>query len=706
MLISPDDGIRLPRNGRMPMIHQNEAGECGLACLAMIASSYGHSINLIEMRQRFSISSTGVTLKTLMDIADSMLLISRPVRLEVDDLGKLKLPAILHWDMDHFVVLSRVKPDRVLIHDPARGVRWVTRGEVNHSFSGIAVEFTPSHDLRYKKRQEATSVAGLFKSTRGLTPSLVQMFALASVMQIFALSSPILNQLVIDEAITKGDLGLLNVLALAMLLLALTTAGIRALQGFVGLYMTTQMSFQMQSNLLRHILRLPVSWFEKRHVGDILSRFASMGPVQNVLLNSVPATVLNTIIATSSAVMMVIYAPLLSAIEFISVILLLVIRTLTFPYIRDKTQEGLHLEARVQTRFLETIRGARTFKLFGTERERVAVWQNEQAALINNKVSLSRFALLGGTGTTVLAGIQQLLVWFLGARLVISGQMSLGMLFAFQAYTAQFGTAIFAVIDQFFSFKAMRVHLERLSDVTHAAAELGLDAPADPNPRPVGSLAMKGIGFRYGENDPWVLRNVSFEIAPGELICIGGPSGHGKSTLLKLLLGFESPNEGRVLVDGEDLQSYGIRSYRSQIGAVLQDDVLFAGTIADNISFFDINANEDRILQAARAACIHDEITMLPMKYRTLTGDLGSTLSAGQRQRVLLARALYRQPTILILDEGTANLDPTTEDSVMLVVESLSITRIVVAHRERAARHASRYFMVEKGQLSEVQPRE
>lgn len=636
-----------------------------------------------------------------MNLADAMGLISRPIRLEVEDLSDVKRPAILHWNLDHFVVLVAAKGHRILIHDPARGRRWIDGPEISRSFSGVAVEFSPSHDLQPKKAVEAISLTQMFGAVRGLVPSIVQMFTLALVMQVFALSSPILNQLVIDDAITKGDMGLLNVLAIAMLLLAITTAGIRLLQGLVGLYMTTQMSFQMRTNLLRYVLRLPVAWFEKRHVGDILSRFDSMGPVQSVLLNAVPVSVLNAIIAITTAIMMIVYSPLLSSIEVASIFVFIGIRAAVFPYFKRKTQENLYLSAKVQTTFLETIRGARSFKLFGYERERVAIWQNQQTALINNQVLLSRFSLFGSTGTMILASIQQIVVWFLGARMVIDSKISLGMLFAFQAYTGQFGGAVFTLIEQFFSLRTMRIHLERLSEITHAVAEPGIDVPADPARPSIRRISMDKVGFRYGENDPWIFRDVSFVIEPGEFVCLRGPSGHGKSSLLKLLLGFEEPNEGQVMVNGEEMRKFGIRTFRDQVGAVLQDDTLFSGTIGDNISFFDTQADDERIVRAARAAYIHDDIEALPMKYHTLTGDLGSTLSAGQRQRVLLARALYRDPAILILDEGTANLDPEKEDAVMRAVEALPITRIVVAHRERAARHATRYLTVKGGSLTE-----
>ncbi|MBX9731225.1 MAG: peptidase domain-containing ABC transporter [Sphingomonas sp.] len=700
--IAPDTGIlAIPMRGIRTEL-QNEASECGLACLAMIASAMGHRVTLAELRRRFSVSGQGINLRTLMGMADTMGLTTRPVRLELADLPELKLPAILHWKLNHFVVLEQCQRGRFLIHDPARGRRWLAREELSQAFTGIAVEFTLTPKFERKTDIERVRLGDMFHRIRGIFPSVSQMFILAAIMQMFAVVTPILNQLVIDEAITKGDLNLLSVLATGMALLLVTTTLVRLLQGFVGLYMGTQMSFQMQANLLRHTLRLPLGWFEKRRVGDVVSRFGSLQPIQDVFLNSVTAVILNVLIGVFAITLMVIYSPVLAGLEIVSVLIFLGVRVATWPYFRRRTEENLHLSAKVQTTFLETIRGARTFKLFGCEHERVAAWQNEQANVINNQIALSRFGLLGGAGTSMLAGIQQIIGWFIGARLVIEGHLTLGMLFAFQAYTAQFGGAASVLIGQFFTYRTMRIHLERLADIVHADEEPGLDLPVDPYQQLRGELTLKEVSFRYGDGEPWVIEKVNLHIKPGDFVCLRGPSGGGKTTILKLLLGFSEPGIGEILIDGQPLRRYGIRSFRSKVGVVLQDDQLFAATIADNISFFDVDSDEARIKAAAVAAQIDDEIMQLPMAYQTFTGDLGSTLSAGQRQRLLLARALYREPAVLFLDEGTANLDPESERLVMEVVRNLPITRIVVAHREGASVGASRVVYVNGRSLTEM----
>lgn len=696
------DYYKLFRASRLPVIQQSETAECAVACLAMVANYFGHHVSLGELRRRFLVSTKGTTLKALVDLADRMGLSSRPVRLELSELANLQRPAILHWEMNHYVVLKTVGRRTITIHDPSQGIRVLPYEEVSRSFTGVALELTPTASFVTKPKADTARFRDFLSQVYGLIPPVVQIFLLSVVLQAFGILSPILNQIIVDNAITQGNLSLLTVIAVGMGLLVLITALIRLLQGVIDLYVGTQLSFQLQSNLLRHLLRLPVSWFERRHIGDIISRYSSLPEVQNVLKGSASNILLNMLMMLASMSMMLIYSPLLTSIEIATVFLFFGIRLALFPYFRHKSQENLHRSAQVQTLFLETIRGARTFKLFGREQERTAAWQNEQAKAINTSVELSRFALWGSFGTSVLSGTQNVIVWFLGARFVIHGNLTLGMLLAFRAYTEQFSTATSALVGQFFAIKTARIHLERLSDIVQAEPERGIDHEGEFGHCLRGDVSVQGLSFRYAEHEPWVLRDVSFDIKAGEFVCFTGLSGQGKTTLLKLLLGFDDPIEGRVSYDGIEMRRLGIRNIRMQIGAVLQDDQLFNGTIAENICFFEPDAQQEDIERAAMAAQIHHEITQMPMGYMTLVGDLGSSLSGGQRQRILIARALYRKPKILFLDEGTSNLDPQNEQTVMEVIRSLPITRIVIAHREAAIEGADRIFEVGQGQVTTI----
>ncbi|WP_085338139.1 peptidase domain-containing ABC transporter [Aquidulcibacter paucihalophilus] len=688
------------------MILQAEAAECGIACLAMVAAAYGQRHTLSDLRRKFSASLKGTTLKSVMDMADGLGMVGRPLRLEVDELPSLKPPCVLHWNLAHYVVLKKAwnGPGGVwaIIHDPARGVRKVAPAEIGRSFTGVALELTPTPAFTKKKHIERVRLTDMWSTLKGLKGPVIQLFLLALVVQVIGVFSPMLNQLIIDDAISKGDVDLLTTIGMGMVILLLIQTGIGLLQGFVGMYLGTQLSFQMQSNLLRHALRLPVAWFEKRHIGDIMSRFSSLGPVQSFLTSVPIGATLNVIMLLVGGTMAVLYSPLLFGCVVATMLIPLIVQAVTFPWVRRKTDEGISLSAVASTTFMETLRGARTFKLFGKERERVSQWQNDTAASVNNSVTMQRVGLWGGAGLGIVTGLQGVAVWWLGAKQVIDGTMSLGMLMAFQSYAGQFSGALKGLIGLFFRWKMLELHLERLADVVHEDPEVGVDEPIQEGRLFEGRIGAEKLSFRYATHEPLVFKDASFSIDPGQFVAIIGPSGGGKTTLMKVLLGLLDPTEGEVKVEGVGLKNFGVRTFRHRIGAVLQDDRLLAGTIADNVSFFDADLDMAKVEECLAKACVLDDILKMPMGTMTLVGDLGSTLSGGQQQRVLLARALYREPTILFLDEGTANLDPETEARVSETLRGLSCTRIFVAHREAAIAGADRTLLVAGGTVTDM----
>lgn len=694
--------IAFNRRPHIEPILQSEAAECGLACLAMVAGYHGYRVTLSELRRRHAVSLKGTTLKTLIAIADGLGISSRPLRLEMHDLSKLKRPCILHWDLSHYVVLSQVTPRWVGVHDPACGLRRLSYSEVSKHFTGVALELTPTANFHKRQVVERVRLSDLWSRSAGFIPSLAQVLVLSALLELFGLLSPLVNQLIVDDAITNGDIDLLNIIIIGSVILLLSQIGTAMLRGYVQMHFGTLLTFQMRGNLLRHALRLPVLWFEKRQLGDIISRFNSLQPVQDLLAGGLVSVMLDGVMSILTLVVMFIYAPLLTGVVLASVALLIGVRLGTFPWLKRLTNEGIQYQAKVDSVFLETLRGARAFKMFGRERERHAVWQNAYADSINNGVRVQKATLNGTAGLSLLSGAETLLVFFLGAKAVIRGDMTLGMLLAFQAYRGQFGSAIQSLVNQFFKFRMLGLHLERLADAVHQDPELGLDAEVREGRQLEGGLAIRALSFRYAEHESWVLKDVALSIQPREFVAFVGPSGGGKSTLLKLLMGLYPPGDGEVLVDGLPLMSFGLRAYRDRIGVVMQDDQLFAGTIADNIAFFDPDLDIEWVEEVAKMAAIHDEIVHMPMGYMTLVGDLGSTLSGGQQQRVLLARALYRRPSILFLDEGTANLDGLAEHRIMQVFATLAITRVVVAHRLTAIEGANRVFVVEGGQVREL----
>ncbi len=683
--------------GRWKLVLQAEAGECALACLAMVSAFHGRVEGLSALRRRFPIGLTGTDLASLVKIASSVGFVARPVRCELDELGRLSTPAILHWDMTHFVVLKSYGRRSLTILDPARGLRVLTLEEVSKRFTGVALELTPSPTFQPIKTIVKPRLSDLWSRVTGLKTVLAQLFGLTLVVQLFGLLMPVANQLVVDDAIGHGDTQLLVGVIAAFSCLSLVMVGGDLLRGYLQLFAGQRLSLQLSGNVLRHLLRLPASFFETRHIGDIQSRFASLHAVQSFLTSGVVGAALDGMLLIPCAVIMILYSPILSVIVVLELVVAALVQVLLFDKNRRLNDEAISTGARMDSIFLETVRAFRTIKMSAGEDERHAVWQN---ATVDHQNVTFRQAILtqfGSAGFGLLTTLQGLLLLLVGALQVIDGRLTLGMLVAFAAYAGQFSARAKSLMGYAFQFKMLGLHLERIADIVQSEQETALDI-ASAHRRPLlGELEFRQLAFRYSTADRWILRDCCLAIRPGERVAIVGPSGGGKSTLLKILAGLYQPTEGELLVDGRPLSSVGLRNYRAQLGVVMQDDQLLSGTVADNIASFSQLIDMEWVEQVCRQAHVHDDICAMPMGYNSLIGEMGSVLSGGQKQRILLARALYTRPRCLFMDEGTANLDPIVEDAVLASLSRLDITQIMVAHRPAVVDYADRLVRVANG---------
>ena len=693
---------------RLPVIRQTESAECGLACVAMIAGYYGFKTDLNRLRSGFAVSLKGSTLKSLITIAEQLMLNSRPLQVELESLDKLRTPCILHWKMNHFVVLKTVRNNFCLIHDPARGERRCSSAEVSAKFTGIALELSPATKFKRRDDRNPMRLTDMWGKIVGLKRLFAQTLLLSLIVQLFVLVLPFYMQLVVDEVLTSYDTNLLVVLALGFGLFMIINEVATALRAYVILYISNTLGFQMVSNLFRHLLRLPLNWYEKRHVGDILSRFSSTRPIRDLFAEGLVAAMIDGLMAISTLIVIFVYSRLLGAVVVITALLYLLLRLALYKPLRQKYEEQIIATAREQSVFIESVRGIQSIKIFGHEAERRSLWQNKYADVINSSVKVGKLRIGFNAANGLLFGIENTLIVYLGALLVVDASLTIGMLFAFMAYKRQFIDKASMLVERFIDFRLLDLHLERIADIGLARPERGLEksggaiVPGDSDTADAGKIKIENVSFRYGAGEAWVLHNASLEIERGEMISIVGPSGCGKSTLMKLILGLFEPEKGNVLFDGHTLEKYGHAIYRSKIGTVMQGDSLLAGTIADNISFFDTEPDAQKLRRCAENAAIHADIASLPMGYNSLVGDMGDILSAGQRQRVLLARALYRDPEILLLDEGTANLDSLTEAKIIRLLKQLEITRICVAHRGAVILASDRVIQLQNGSLREL----
>ena len=683
---------------KLPMLLQTEAAECGLASLGMVASFHGLVTDLATLRRRFVISMKGATLAYVMQAAGQLNLAARPLRLELEELHKLQMPCILHWDMNHFVVLKHATTKHAFIHDPAYGIRKLELSELSKHFTGIALELTPTASFEKKTEIQQVKLRELMGKVTGVKRSLWQILLLALVLQVFALVTPFYMQWVVDGAVVSSDRDLLTTLGIGFLLLVAVQTAVTALRSWVVLYMSTSLNLQWLANVFSHLLKLPVGYFEKRHIGDVVSRFNSVSSIQRTLTTSFVEAIIDGLMAMATLAMMLIYSPMLTLITVVAVALYGVLRWVFYEPFKRAHEEQLIHSSKQQSHFLETIRGVQSIKLFGRQEERKSRWLNLVVDTMNGDVSAQKLGLAFRSGNAFVFGAEKIAVVWLGASLVLDNAFSVGMLFAFVAYKEQFAARISGLIDKFIEMKMLTVQGERLADIVLTepepdTAQNAMPALADT------SLEIRDLSFRYSDTEPFVLNGCSIKIEPGESVAIVGASGCGKTTLLKIMLGLLKPTDGKVILGGVDIHKLGIRQYRNIVGTVMQDDNLFAGSIADNISFFDPTPSFDKIEHAGKLAAIHEEIILMPMQYNTLIGDMGSALSGGQRQRILLARALYKEPKVLFLDEATSALDIKKEKAVNDAVRGLSLTRIIIAHRPETIASAGRVIVLQGGKV-------
>jgi ATP-binding cassette, subfamily B, bacterial CvaB/MchF/RaxB len=693
--------LKFSGTSQLPLILQAEVAECGLACLGMVAGYHGHVIDLHNLRHRFTISSNGATLEQLIKVADQLNLSSRPLRLELEELNQLQTPAILHWDLNHFVVLKRINNKFIWIHDPAKGECKLTLNEASKHFTGIGLELIANSGFEKKVEQAIIPLSDFFSYVVGLKRVLIQVFLLSLLLQLFTLASPFFMQIVMDDIIITQDMDLLLVVAIGFLLLTLLSQAATTLRSLVLMHLGNQLSVQMTSNLFRHLLRLPLNYFETRHLGDIVSRFGSLGSIQSLLTTGMIAVVLDGLMAITTLIMMFIYLPQLAWVVIGVVLIYSSIRAIAFSTFRRLNEEQIMANAKKDSNFMETIRAVQSIKVFGKEVQRQTLWHNHYASAVNTGIRTSKLALVFEVANNLLFSIENILVIYLGAKAVIVSEISIGMLLAFISYKGQFTSKASALIGKAIEYKMLNMHLSRISDIALADKEPGLDDGQLEHPLS-GQLVLKDVSFRYDDNQPYLFENVNFTFRMGESVAIIGPSGGGKTTLLKVMLGLLKTSGGKVMDRGVSIHSIGLRNYRNQVAAVMQDDQLLSGSMSDNISFFDPKVDQTWVEQCSKMAAIHSEIMLMPMGYNSLVGDMGTTLSGGQKQRILLARALYKQPKILFLDEATSHLDTKLESTVNQAIKQLNITRIIIAHRPETIRSADRVVQLINGTLCEV----
>ncbi len=684
----------------MQIIYQSEAAECGLACLAMVAAAYGYNIDMASLRQRYPLSLKGANLQQIMQLADELGLAGRALRLEPEEFAQLKLPCILHWQMNHFVVLVKVKARVIQIIDPAFGKKELSYAEIDPSFTGIALELSPTATFKPQDQRQSLSLSQFWSSASGLWPALVRILLMSLVLQFFLLVAPYYMQLVVDEVLVSRDLDLLHVLAAGFGLLLLLQVLTNILRSWLVLHLGSVLNLQLATNLFRHLLHLPLSFFEKRHMGDIVSRFGSLQQLRELLTNSLIEALIDGLMAFAVLVLLFVYQPALATVVLCAVLLYALLRLVFYAPLKQCTEQSIVAQAKEQSGFMESVRAIQSLQLFSKQSQRLSLWQNQYSTAVDQQFRLGRWQLSLQAVHQLLFGLEHIVVIYLAALAVLDQIFSVGMLFAFASYKSQFTQRAAAFIDRWIEFRMLELHLQRLADIALTQTEQsGEHQPYLPLQ---GHIELRDLSFRQGDQEPWLFQQLNFKLSPGESVAIVGPSGVGKTSLLKIMTGLVSVQHGKVLIDGMELTSFGLQHYRSQIATVMQNDQLLSGSVIENISFFSSSPDLQYVMHCAELAALHQDIVAMPMGYNTLIGDMGSVLSGGQKQRLLIARALYHNPKVLVLDEATSHLDVMLEARVNQAIRQLHISRIIVAHRPDTILSADRILLLQHGQLTEI----
>jgi ABC-type bacteriocin/lantibiotic exporter with double-glycine peptidase domain len=689
-----------PGPKRIPYIQQLSETECGAACLTMALALFGKHVPLAEVRQATGVDRDGATALSILHAARRYGLHARGVRLEPEGLPYLDRGAILHWEFSHFVVFERLRKNGVEIVDPAGGRRVVGFEQFHASFTGIAIALSPAEEFTPSGRRQSLVWRYLrqFFAQAGFWGHIA---AVSALLQVFALGLPLLSGALVDRIIPRGDVGLLHLLGAGLFGVVILSGLASALRAQLLLYLRTRLDARMTLGFLDHLVSLPFGFFQQRSEGDLMMRVNSNATIREMLTAGALSGVLDGVLAISYLLLLLFADAAMGLIALSLALLQAAVFLFSYRRFQELMAQDLQTQAKAQSYLVQMLAGIETLKSNGVEHHAVEHWSNLFVDGLN--VSLARGRLSAGVDSlmqVLKSGSPLLLLWF-GGWQALHGELSLGAMLALNALAAGFLGPVSTLVATSLQFQLIRSYVERIEDVLAAAPEQVSENTLPPESLR-GEVELRNVSFSYGAGPSSSgVQEVSVKIEPGLKVAIVGPSGAGKSTLAKLILGLYPPASGAVLYDGIDLARYDLAAVRRQCGIVPQRSHLFSGTIRENISLKCPDIALEKVIEASRTACLHDDVLAMPMGYETMLADGGSSISGGQRQRLALARSLVNQPAILLLDEATSELDSITDANVHRNLYALQCTRIVIAHRLSTITDADLILVMAHGRLVE-----
>lgn len=680
---------------KLSLIMQDSNEESLIACIVMIATYYGLECDWNKIRKKNKLTDGWENKNASINIADKLGINARFIEVGNAELTKLELPSILQWDENHTVILSAINGDCFTVYDPACGIKTIEKAELDEHFTGYVMECRQAKNFNgNEKGDKKLHLSDLWNNSKGLKTGLIQLLIISFMIEVLTVSLPFLTQLIVDDVLVNNDYDLLALLGIGFSVIMVLRTITEYFRSYVLMFFGNKISFQFSLNICSHLLRLPVEFFDSRHMGDIVSRYNSANDIKEFLTSSVVVALVDGVMVLGTLTLMFIYSPLLTMIALLSILIYGIIRISMYHSFFIRNEERLIAYAEENSNFMENVSGILSIKLFGMEANRLSLWQIYLVKALNSGIRLHRLVMLNTFFNGLLYGLEIVLIAYLGALLVLEKEMSVGMLLAFLTHKDNLLQKSFRLLDTIVSFKMLNVHLGRISDIALTKKEQCIEKKSEqcvvvPSK---SFFEVNNLAYKYEKNKNFLFHNISLQADKEESICIIGESGCGKSTLIRVLASLYSATSGDIHLEGISVNDLGLREFRNNIGAVLQNDILLQGTIAENICFFDPMPDFDRIQYVSKLAAIHENILEKTEQYETRVGNLGVGLSGGEVQRILIARALYKQPKILFLDEATSHLDMETERQVNIAISEMKITRIMVAHRLETIKTADKIF--------------
>ena len=688
------NSLNLKKSYKLPIILQDEIAECGHACIAMIGVFFGHKLDLSGLRKISEPSIEGISLSQINKLLTRLNFKTRALRVPIDKLGFIKTPAILHWNKNHFVVLKKVKRNKIIIHDPAVGLRICSYSEFQQEFSGVALEVTRDIEFKRITSKNKITLLQIIKTIPNIHKLFSILLLLSLSIEILTIINPLFIQYITDQVLGSNSISNLLPIASGFILIICLLTLAEYTRSHLTLYTTTNFRESFGASVFRHLLSLSTKFFANRHQGDIQSKFQAIDNIQTKISSDFIKTILDGVMFFITLAMMFLYSSLLSVVILLTTLIFVAIRYFSYQTLKNQTSSSAHLHAKVATTLLETIRAITPIKLFLKEQNQLNTWRNGYIDALNSDIKISKQQITYQTSNHFIFNLEQIIIICIVSKLVLSKQFSTGMLLALLSYRHILVVKATSFIQNIFDYKLLSIQLNRLNDILVQEPEMHDIQYKQINDQEINTISLKNICFQYSQDKKNIINNLNLEIYKGEKIAIIGKSGCGKSTLLHLMMGLLSPTSGEIYINNLALNSFGKINYRKKIAAVMQQDSLLTGTILNNITFFDDQIDLELVYEVAHLAQIHEMIIKLPMGYETLIGDMGSMLSGGQKQRLILARALYRKPEILFLDEATSHLDDENEKLINQALKTIDITQIIVAHRQETIKMADRVLLL------------